>query len=72
MPLCETCWKDLTLRDRLPYYRRMFEEWLERRDLSKVSDIVQELDTEEDKRKRRSRNDATWQGIEDAVLGKGL
>jgi hypothetical protein len=27
-PLCESCWKDLTPQDRLPYYRKLYESWL--------------------------------------------
>ena len=26
-PLCETCWRDLTPEQRLPYYRELFETW---------------------------------------------
>lgn len=27
-PLCEPCWKELTIEDRLPYYRKLYEQWL--------------------------------------------
>lgn len=27
-PLCESCWKELTPQDRLPYYRRLYDSWL--------------------------------------------
>lgn len=26
--LCEACWANLAPEDRLPYYRRRWEEWL--------------------------------------------
>jgi hypothetical protein len=26
-PLCESCWKDLTPEERLPFYRQMYDEW---------------------------------------------
>lgn len=26
-PLCETCWKALTIEERLPYYKSMIEDW---------------------------------------------
>ena len=28
LPLCESCWKDLTPQDRLPHYRKLYESWL--------------------------------------------
>lgn len=27
-PLCEHCWSDLTIEERLPYYRKLYESWL--------------------------------------------
>ncbi len=27
-PLCESCWKDMTPQERLPYYRKLYESWL--------------------------------------------
>lgn len=27
-PLCESCWKDMTPQDRLPYYKKLYESWL--------------------------------------------
>lgn len=26
-PLCEKCWSDLTINERLPYYRELWEKW---------------------------------------------
>ena len=26
-PLCESCWVELTIEDRLPYYRKLFDRW---------------------------------------------
>lgn len=26
-PLCENCWKSLTPKERLPYYRQLYNEW---------------------------------------------
>ncbi len=26
-PLCEACWSELTIEDRLPYYRGLWERW---------------------------------------------
>lgn len=26
-PLCNNCWYDLVPRQRLPYYRKLFEQW---------------------------------------------
>lgn len=28
-PLCEMCWGELTPEERLPFYRRLYEKWLE-------------------------------------------
>lgn len=27
-PLCETCWKDLIPKERIPYYRKLYESWI--------------------------------------------
>lgn len=27
-PLCEDCWKELTIEERLPYYEKLWETWL--------------------------------------------
>lgn len=26
-PLCEACWQELTIEQRLPYYRALWQEW---------------------------------------------
>lgn len=26
-PMCEKCWRDTSPKDRLPYYRRLYDEW---------------------------------------------
>lgn len=35
--LCEKCWHELSLHQRLPYYRQLVEQWHERPDLRELS-----------------------------------
>lgn len=53
-PLCETCWQDLTPKDRMPYYRKLYESWL-------VPVILPDGTTYKGK-------NLTWEEIEAAVL----
>lgn len=55
--LCESCWKDLTPQDRLPYYRKLYESWLLRTAPPTLPDGTPYHET-----------NLTWEEIETAVL----
>lgn len=41
-PLCESCWKELTPKERLPFYERLVKEWVKSYENQniEISDIV--------------------------------
>lgn len=43
-PLCEQCWKELSSRDRLPYYERLWEIWMEQ-GAAKAEDVWVQIET---------------------------
>lgn len=61
-PLCEGCWSDLSVEERLPYYRRLVEEW--------AADMTHVTPSEREERFRELFDD-DWPAIRQAVEAGG-